>query len=115
MTRRLVGAYTQDVTEERVTYPDSVGLFPNWRKRGPIYELPFRTLYGNEVRNLLTAGRSISVTDAMWDITRVIPVCAVSGEAAGAAAAMGEDMTALDVGKLQEYLVSAGVRLHSEL
>ena len=114
MTRRLVGAYTQDICEERVTYPDSVGIYPNWRRRGPVYELPLRTLYGEKVRNLLTAGRSISVTDAMWDITRVIPVCAVSGEAAGAAAAMSDDMKTLDVAALQEYLTSAGVRLHPE-
>ena len=114
MTRRLVGAYTQDVAEERASYSDSVGTFPSWRKRGPVYELPFRTLYGNTVYNLLTAGRSISVTEAMWDLTRAIPVCAVSGEAAGAAAALGDDMRTLDVTALQAYLTAAGVRLHPE-
>lgn len=114
MTRRLEGAYTMDVTEDGVSYPDTVGIFPNWRKRGPVYELPLSTLYGREVKNLITAGRCISVTDAMWDITRVIPVCAVTGEAAGAAAAMSDDFAAMDLKKLQGHLVKCGMKLHRE-
>ena len=113
MTRRLVGAYEQDVTEVGVRYSDSVGLFPNWMKAGPVYELPFSTLYGNEVRNLLVAGRCISVTDEMWDVTRVIPVCAVSGEAAGAAAAICSDFAKIDISELQKILTDRGVRLHN--
>jgi hypothetical protein len=97
MTRRLSGKYTQDINEVGVSYPDTVGIYPNWRKHGPVYELPLSTLYGDEVENLLTAGRCISVTDAMWDITRVIPVCAVTGEAAGAAAAISGNMKNADI------------------
>ena len=113
MTRRLVGAYTQDIDEVGVRYPDTVGIFPNWMKHGPVYELPFSSLYGNEVKNLAVAGRCISVTDEMWDVTRVIPVCAVSGEAAGAAAAMCSDFANIDIGKLQEHLTKNGVKLHN--
>ncbi len=113
MTRRLVGAYTQDISEVGVRYPDTVGVFPNWKKCGPVYELPFSALYGNEIKNLITAGRCISGTDEMWDVTRVIPVCAVTGEAAGAAAAMSSDFANIDIGALQSYLVSRGVRLHN--
>lgn len=112
MTRRLLGDYTQDNTEIRVFYPDSVGLFGNWRKNGPAYELPFGTLWNREVANLITAGRCISVTDAMWDITRVIPVCAVTGEAAGTAAALGCDFAAMDVTLVQTALREQGVKLH---
>ena len=115
MTRRLVGAYTQDEDEVGVRYPDTVGIFPNWKKRGPVYELPFSALYGNEVKNLAAAGRCISVTDKMWDITRVIPVCAVSGEAAGAAAAMCSDFGSIDIKRLQEHLAERGVKLHNYL
>ncbi|MEA4954774.1 MAG: FAD-dependent oxidoreductase [Pseudoflavonifractor sp.] len=114
MTRRLVGEYEMDDRDIRVSMPDSVGTFCDWRKRGPMYELPFRCLYSASVPNLLVAGRNISVTDAMWDITRVIPVCAVSGEAAGTAAAMGDNFPKLDVAALQQRLVSQGVRLHYE-
>ena len=113
MTRRLVGAYSQDISEVGVSYPDTVGIFPNWKKRGPVYELPFSSLYGNEIKNLVAAGRCISVTDEMWDVTRVIPVCAVSGEAAGAAAAMCSDFANIDIKKLQAHLCARGVKLHN--
>lgn len=112
MTRRLAGAYTMDDTETHQTFEDSVGLFGDWRKPGPVYELPFRTLYGTCVKNLTAAGRCISVTDAMWDITRVIPVCAVTGEAAGTAAALSDDFSSLDVSLLQAVLKKNGVHLH---
>lgn len=114
MTRRLAGAYEMGDDEIRVTMPDSVGTFCDWRKRGPMYELPFRCLYSTQVPNLLAAGRNISVNDAMWDITRVIPVCAVSGQAAGTAAAMGDDFPNLNVADLQRRLTGQGVRIHHE-
>ena len=113
MTRRLVGRYTQDVDEVSVRYPDSVGIFPNWMKCGPVYELPFSSLWGNEVKNLVAAGRCISATDRMWDVTRVIPVCAVSGEAAGAAAAICSDFAKIDIEELQSILSARGIKLHN--
>ena len=112
MTRRIVGEYTMSDTEIRKHFDDSVGAFSDWRKSGPAYELPFSTLYSKSVKNLLVAGRCISVDDDMWDITRVIPVCAVSGEAAGAAAAMCRDVTELDLGKLQTSLAKNGAKIH---
>ena len=111
-TRKLVGAYTLDESEVHTFMPDSVGLVSDWRRRGPVFEIPFGTLYTEKVKNLLAAGRCISVTDAMWDITRVIPDCAVTGEAAGVAAALSNDFTALDVSKLQAELSRRGVKLH---
>ena len=48
----------------------------------------------------------------MWDIVRVIPVCAVSGEAAGVAAAMCDDLLSLDVSALQSKLRECGVKIH---
>ena len=111
MTRRIDGAYVMDDDEMHKEFSDSVGMFADWRKRGPVYQLPFSVLHGTRVQNLICAGRCISVTDAMWDITRVIPVCAVSGEAAGTAAALGSDFTATDMAALQRALTAAGVRL----
>lgn len=111
MTRRIDGAYVMDDVEMHKDFDDSVGMFSDWRKAGPVYKLPFRTLYGNEVSNLICAGRCISVTDAMWDITRVIPVCAVTGEAAGVAAAMTDDFANIDIKALQKRLVDAGARI----
>ena len=112
MSRRIAGVYTMDESENRKHMEDSIGMTGDWRHRGPAFEIPFGTLYGKEVRNLLAAGRDISVTDSMWDITRVIPPCAVTGEAAGTAAVLGSDFSALNVAELQELLTAGGVKLH---
>ncbi len=112
MTRRIDGLATPDDKPTHVFVPSSIGIVSDWRKRGPAYELPFECLYGAKVKNLIAAGRCISVTDSMWDITRVIPDCAVTGEAAGCAAAMSDDFASLDVSALQARLAKAGVKLH---
>ena len=114
MTRRISGIYTLDDKEMHKRFEDSVGMVSDWRKRGPVYEIPFGTLRGKEVKNLLCAGRCISVTDGMWDITRVIPDCAVTGQAAGVAAAMTDDLDSLDICALQAKLKAGGVVLHED-
>lgn len=112
MTRRLSGEVTMDVSDDHKRIADSVGMFGDWRKRGPAYELSFGTLHGGRIKNLAAAGRCISVTDGLWDVTRVIPVCAVSGQAAGTAAAMFGDLTLTDVPALQNALEKDGVKIH---
>lgn len=110
MTRRLSGAYTLDEKEVFKKFHDSVGRTGDWRKRGPVFDIPLRTLYGNKITNLFAAGRCISVTDDMWDITRVIPTCAVTGEASGVAAALCafDNMKSFDINAEQ-------VRKHIDL
>lgn len=112
MTRRIVGEYELADTEMHKYFADSIGMVADWKKRGPIYEVPFATLYNKAVKNLIVAGRCTSVNEPLWDSMRVIPCCAVTGQAAGTAAAMTDDFTALDVSKLQEKLVANGVKLH---
>ena len=112
MTRCICGAYTLDDTEEHRRFEDSIGMTGDWRKRGPAYELPLRTLHTAGLENCMAAGRIISVTDAMWDVTRVIPVCAVTGQAAGLAMAMTDELSSLHAADLQKGLAAQGVRLH---
>lgn len=112
MTRKIVGEYTLDDKEMHKYFEDSIGMISDWRKRGPVYEVPFSTLYSSKVKNLITAGRCTSVTDAMWDVMRVIPCCAVTGEAAGIAASMTDDFSSLNVKELQKKLEENGVVLH---
>ncbi len=114
MTRRIVGEYTLDDTEAHKFFADSIGMVSNWRKRGPVYEVPFSTLFSGKVKNLITAGRCTSVTDSMWDIMRVIPCCAVTGQAAGTAAAISDDFSKMNINELQSILKSNGVVLHEK-
>jgi len=114
MSRKIVGEYVLHDTEQHKYFEDSIGMVSDWRKRGPIYEVPFSTLYSKKVKNLITAGRCTSVTDSMWDIMRVIPCCAVTGEAAGTAASLTDDFSTLDIVKLQNILKENGVVLHEK-
>ncbi len=114
MTRKIVGEYVLDSSEQHKYFEDSIGMVSDWRKRGPVWEVPFGTLYSKEIKNLITAGRCTSVTEAMWDVMRVIPCCAVTGQAAGTAAALCEDFSQLDVSLLQQILTKNGVILHEK-
>ena len=112
MTRKLVGEYTLANAEMHTYFEDSIGMVSNWKKRGPIYEVPFGTLYNKAIRNLAVAGRCTSVDQTLWDVMRVIPCCAVTGQAAGTAVAMTDDLSSLDVKALQTELRKQGVVLH---
>jgi len=114
MTRKLVGEYTLAHTEEHTYFEDSIGMVSNWKKRGPVYEVPFRTLYSKDVKNLIVAGRCTSVNETLWDVMRVIPCCAVTGQAAGIAATLTDDFSTLDVSVLQSKLKQNDVILHEK-
>lgn len=112
MTRKIVGEYELSDKEKHTYFADSIGMVSDWKKRGPVYEVPFGTLYNSKVKNLICAGRCTSVNETMWDIMRVIPCCAVTGQAAGTAAAMTDDFSALSVNALQKQLEADGVIIH---
>lgn len=96
MTRRLKGTLEIDESDEGRVFQDAVGCFGDWRKAGPHFTLPYSALVG-ETKNLLVAGRCISASESAGDIIRAIPVCALSGEAAGTAAALALDCGAQTV------------------
>ena len=114
MTRKIVGEYELKTSEIHTEFERSVGMVSNWKKRGPVYEVPFETLYSASVKNLAVAGRCTSVDQTLWDVMRVIPCCAVTGQAAGTAAALSDDFTALDIRYLQDTLCKNGVVLHEK-
>lgn len=105
MTRRLVGKYELDINDYKKEFSDSLGMFSSWIHKGRVYQLPIGSLLCEQIKNLCVAGRCISVSyTSMWDVTRVIPVCAVSGEACGLIAAHNNDFSNIDVVKLQNIL-----------
>ncbi len=119
-TRRLVGAATLREADVHEWFDDACGLTGDWRKPGPVWALPWRCLCGVRNRNLAVAGRCISVEPAVWDVTRAIPGCVVTGEAAGSAAALAvheaeADLHGLKVGRLQAELRARGVLLDPAL
>jgi glycine/D-amino acid oxidase-like deaminating enzyme len=120
MTRRLVGEFSLSERDVHTWFDDAIGLTGDWRKAGPVYAIPYRSLCGVRVRNLGVAGRCISVDTTVWDVTRAIPGCVVTGEAIGTAAALaaiGGDgsLHEVEIGGLQETLMGQGVLLESGL
>ncbi len=70
---------------------DSIGHTGDFRMNekyvSNIYDIPLSALYNSDFPNLLAAGRIISAPDYDdWEVARVIPTCALTGEAAGKAA-----------------------------
>jgi hypothetical protein len=106
-SRRLVGDYLlkqQDLMKS--TFPDSVAiggwsmdghppegfdrsdLPPNTVLAPPeVYDIPLRSLYSRNIRNLMMAGRNISASYVAFTSARVMATCAVIGQAVGTAAA----------------------------
>ncbi len=74
MTRRLAGLATPDEENPYAHVETSIGMFADWRRRGVAYELPLRCAVQPRAGQCVCRGAAVfSVTDRMWDMTRVIP------------------------------------------
>jgi hypothetical protein len=116
--RHIVGKTNFDGTTDGKNCADSIGTTGDFRHPGKHFAIPYSTLYNEEFPNMLAAGRIISAHGEGWEITRVIPTCALTGEAAGVAAAMAAkeevaDVTTLSVPALQQKLREKGVMFNN--
>lgn len=96
---------------------DSIGVAADWRQlNAPAWETPFGALIPKNVRGVLAAGRCINSAGDAWEIFRVIPAAAMTGEAAGVAAAIACDRSCdprdIPVAELQKELLKNDVILH---
>jgi 2-polyprenyl-6-methoxyphenol hydroxylase-like FAD-dependent oxidoreductase len=116
-TRRIVGRVTLTDGQDGVSVPTSVGLVPDWRKPGPVWEIPYEVLLPRSVAGLLVTGRCISSEGDAWEVTRVIPPAALTGQVAGVAArlAVSGNTTpdVVDVRDVQRELARYHIPLHT--
>jgi len=79
-----------------------------WNGDHQEWQIPYGALLPKNAENVLAAGRCISGEPRMSDLIRVIPICFVTGHAAGCAAALaareGCRARDVDVPKLQKLL-----------
>ena len=107
-SRRFEGDFMltqRDIVEQR-RHPDAVsyggwaidlhpadGVFSpqapchQWHSKG-VFQIPYRTMYSRNIRNLFLAGRIISASHIAFGSTRVMATCAHGGQAVGLAAAL---------------------------
>lgn len=134
-TRRIVGQYVMNQEDVLgcahfddaiavasypldIHHPEGGGCTLTWC--GDCYDIPYRSLVPQKVRNLLVAGRAISTTHEAMSAIRVMAPCMAMGEAAGRAAkrAVRAGVTPGDINvkSLQNELVSSGayLRLYPE-
>ena len=69
-------------------FEHSIGATGNWIHPDPGWEAPYESLVPKDLDGLLAAGRCIGASGYAWEIFRVIPAAALTGEAAGIAAAL---------------------------
>jgi hypothetical protein len=125
-SRKIVGRF--DLTEHDVRsaarFADSIGIFPEFidgygvlvlPTTGRYFQVPYGILVPRAVENLLVAGRCVAGDRISHAATRSQMCCAVTGQAAGVAAAVsldeGTTSGRVDVARVQEALTRQGVRL----
>lgn len=127
-SRRIKGDYVFTVEDwlERRTFEDEIGRNSYYidihkkdaqryarYKKGESHGIPYRCLTPAKLKNVLVAGRCISADYQSFGSIRVMPVCLVTGEAAGLAAALAyqrsnNDVHSIDVQFLRKRLKEEG-------
>lgn len=114
----IKGKYTMTSGDDFKHYEDSIGLTGDWRSAGPAWETPFAALLPEKIDGVFAAGRCMAAVDDAWEVYRVIPTAAMTGEAAGIAAAIASEKqckaSEVQAIEVQNALQKLNVKLHLE-
>ena len=125
-SRKIAGRYelTGDDVRGEARFEDSVGIFPEFLDgygvlvlptTGRYFQVPYGILVPRGLDDLLVAGRCVAGDKISHAATRNQMCCAVTGQAAGVAAAVslrdGRSTGEVDVTHVQQELRRQGVRL----
>lgn len=116
--RRLKGvnAVLRARWPEGVALPDEIGVSPAVSPKFPNISIPYGALVPEKLNGLLACGRHISCDRNSHGFMREIPQCWITGQAAGAAAALAVaqavEPRSVHVPLLQSELIRQGVHLH---
>ena len=102
----------EEITEFLTPFADSIGMAADWCNVNIVQEIPFSAMLTPGNDNLIVAGRAIAAENYAWDLVRSIPAVAVSGQAAGCAAALcvknNQTVHTLDIKSLQQQIRKQG-------
>jgi len=128
MSRILHGSYTLTLEDSMTfrTFDDVIGISGAWirvqyggktvyPKERPLWQIPYRSLLPKKTKNLLVAGRCFSFDQKLFQDTRIIGTCLVTGHGTGAAAAVavksGAAVQDVDIRVVQKLLREQGTNL----
>jgi hypothetical protein len=121
ISRILDGEYRLTLKDSMTyrNFDDSIGVSGAWIsvlyegkriewKERPVWQIPFRSLLPKKTKNLMVAGRCFSFEEDLFQDTRIIGTCLVTGHGAGAGAAVaagsGNSVRDLNIKKIQDLL-----------
>ncbi len=116
-TRNIIGKASPSMKEANTKKFDDTVVKPFAKRNWKFSELrlPYGSILPQNVENLLVAGRCISAEEEAMGLMRLIPICSVTGQAAGTAAALalkeGVSPGRLEVSLLQKTLMEQGMDL----
>lgn len=125
-SRKIIGRGSLNGAQIRsqARFEDAIGIFPEFLDAygivilpttGRYFQVPYGIILPQKVENLLVAGRAVGGDQESHAATRQMMCCAVTGQAAGVAAAVSlqEKTTAaeVDIKKLQAQIRKQGVRI----
>lgn len=125
-TRKIDAAYnlTADDVQGEGRFEDSIGIFPEFidgyglliiPTTGRYFHVPYRSMLPKGVKHLIVTGRTIGGDKVSHAAVRNMMCCAVAGQGAGVAAALGvktgRDFAEVDIGRVQTELRRQGARI----
>lgn len=125
-SRKIIGEYniTEHDVRNEARFKNSIGIFPEFLDAygvvilpttGRYFQVPYGIMVPQKVENLLIAGRSVAGDKISHAATRQMMCCAVTGQAAGVAAAVSikDNVTCrkVNIRKVQKALKNQGVRI----
>jgi len=109
---------------EQGRFEDSVGIFPEFidgygylilPTTGRYFHVPYRSMLPKGIKNLIVTGRVIGGDKVSHAAIRNMMCCAVAGQGAGVAAAVGvktdRGFAEVDIGKVQAELLRQDARI----
>ncbi len=92
--------------------PEGSGTSHYFFPKGQYYQIPYRSLVPQKIKNLLVAGRCISVDHEAQASIRIMPIVCTIGEASGVGAAVAVEQGVTpgdaDAKEIQKRLIAAG-------
>ncbi|EKE02507.1 MAG: fumarate reductase/succinate dehydrogenase flavoprotein [uncultured bacterium] len=116
-SRRIKGLHYFTREDVEKDFEDTIAKAPNYTGLGAgSVNIPYRCLISDKCKNLIFAGRSISVDSELLNMFREIPCCMATGQAAGIVAAViskikENNVNNADIAEIKKILLQQGAVL----